>query len=236
MIASQVMMPTNEYILSGFNKKYGQSALLIDGGYDSDIGIYHYQIHKINKYDKVNGKVFLENIGSYVPDEQGNLPFNMKYGFSFFEGCQHKGVPFYPISRSTVARISIEYKQTSYTAYGGCSSCENIFERFWVKSFDNLLKNCPQESLSVKDLVISEIKKLSNIAVMRDYSRNWVYYKFMDKVQTIDQKINNEILQNTPYYYSSQLAYNQFSWGLVQSSTKDKKKDDERLFDSFYRV
>lgn len=206
-------------LIDEFNQRYSLSCSIFSNYWKTGVSIYSF--HEVSSIDERRGTVSISLKGYYADNEC----YLHAKGFNVSSEDDVIST-IYPVSNNELTG-SVgwgEFKAINLPANGRSYKSTHLIKRYWAKNLDAIKYDYPEKHEEIKVLVISEIKKLADVAVVRGYARGWVYHKFWVKVNQLDKIINENILLDTEYYFSSIFAYNQFSDDYVVPSKKEREK------------
>lgn len=210
-------------LLNAFNSNYDKYATIYKKQYEHDLdGAYTISFYEMltEQPDPSLGFYKVKLVGGY----HGGPYYEDSYtdvvsGFFITNGREEKG---YPISHNkiSIGELRVDYKSTKFDL--------NIFEstkklnRFWISDLEIIKNKYPELAQQVQERIEAYISYLAGIQKQHGYKSTWVYYRFQEKLLSMNILVNGEILKNTCYFYSSQAHYNSASHKLISLSERER--------------
>lgn len=211
--------------LNDFNQKFSTKATLcsdMEVGWDLDgcsKWLFYEQLEDQRK--ATLGQVLYRCLGSLCTG-----PYYASKGMEGFRlYCSETSREhiFYPLSNySATRRIDIGYRSSKLRGVEVRSTVS--FERWWIRSFSELQKSCPDEAALVYQFLIEEIRCLGNAARSGGHKSGWVYHQFVAKQDYFEKRINYDFLVYTSYIFDPILFYNKFSYKLVSLTRSEAQE------------
>jgi hypothetical protein len=192
-----------------------------------DLGIDH-KVFKFYKCcetpsSRIGGIEVIE-IGVY---RQGDF-FKGSVGFSLL--LPQRQLTLFPISeRKFFDSLIINYQDTHFYGYGQ-GYYESLFEcpRYWTVKEENIIEQYPEEWNQISSLCLGHIRRLSQIGKEKDYKSGWMWHQY--RKLNLDKTINDLILKETEFYYSSEIFYNKFSGEFFYISSLEREELEQRRY------
>lgn len=179
-------------------------------------------------YKKTLEKNVYNLLGFYRKGRQGfiNSPLSVVYKNKIDPRTE-----VYPITVDRAVGKLYTSWRTHFEKHYFYTGLPNEFDRYWIDEESLIQDKFPDKWERISDLCLQKIKELAWIGKTKDYKSAWVYHKYRDTKLT--ETINNSILNDTCFYYSSEIFYHRFSSPFMYFSSKEKKEFDNRHWDDF---
>lgn len=201
----------SKQLLKEFNQKYSLNVPIViqtnfHGDLTPDDEEWLFYDIKTHEYLTSTGKCYIEDIGCFRTGPY--FKQSKAEGFTLFKLNSNKEI--FPVSANSFTfHIYIDYKAKKFSYHVDYIFKENLFKRWWIDDLNIIKLQYPEKAETIKCLCSDRIKELNNIAETKNYKRGWIYYHYnSEKMNNI---INQQILNNTCFYYNSMIFYNQFA-------------------------
>ncbi|WP_393935176.1 hypothetical protein [Aeromonas rivipollensis] len=166
------------------------------------------------------GTVLYQYIGSYNVgphyEKEGTAGFRLSSQTNSIDR-------FFPLSSNEATRrLDIGYR--SHWLGGSCAFSSIPFKRWWVDSFKTLCANVPAQAELVSSFLTREIEVLAETARNKGHRSGWVYNRFIDKLEYLSMRLNQEFLDSTNYILHPELFFNVVSNNVVSLNEQEKKE------------
>lgn len=84
--------------------------------------------------------------------------------------------------------------------------------------------NVPAQAELVNSFLTREIEVLAEVARQKGYRSGWVYNRFIDKLEYLSLRVNQEFLVTTNCFFKPELFFNEFSHNLISFNEQEKKE------------
>lgn len=209
-------------LLNAFNSNHNKCATIYKKQYEYDLdGAYTISFYEMltEQPDPSLGFYKVKLVGGYHGGSYYEDAYtDVEPGFFVTNGKEEKG---YPINHNqiSIGALSVGYKSTKFIL--------NTFEstkklnRFWISDLSIIKNKHPELAQQVQEKIDGYISYLARIQKQHGYKSTWVYYRFQEKLLSMNIMVNGEILKNTCYFYSSQAHYNSASHKLISLSERE---------------
>lgn len=217
-------MDTYSEIINEFNSRFSTNASLCE---DLKVGWDLGDCRSFALYQLVEdqrsvpfGTVLYHHIGSYntgeVYEAEGTAGFRLSSRLDSIE-------KFFPLSSNEATRrLDIGYR--SPWLGGSCAFSSIPFKRWWVDSFKTLCANVPAQAELVSSFLTREIEVLADKARKNNDKSGSVYKCFVERLEYLSLRVNQEFLDSTNYILHSELFFNVVSNNLVSLNEQEKKE------------
>ncbi|WP_324043469.1 hypothetical protein [Aeromonas dhakensis] len=217
-------MDTYSEIINEFNSTFSTNASLCE---DLKVGWDLGDCRSFALYQLVEdqrsapfGTVLYHHIGSYnigeVYEAEGTSGFRLSSRLVSIE-------KFFPLSSNEATRrLDIGYR--SHWLGGSCAFSSLPFKRWWVDSFKTLCTNVPAQAELVNSFLTREIEVLADKARKNNDKSGSVYKCFVERLEYLSLRVNQEFLDSTNYILHPELFFNVVSNNLVSLNEQEKRE------------
>lgn len=211
-------------LLNEFNLQMSTNATLI---HQTNFGDDLYDHWEWSFYEKTSSKNVYNLVGFC---RKGNLFDEERIeGFTSALDARKPTVEVYPIALNEAVGQLYSPWYSRFQKRWFYKGFPNEFDRYWIDEESLIQDKFPDKWEKINQLCLREIKRLAHIGKSKDYKSAWVYHKYKDT--NLTEIINNLILRDTCFYYSSEIFYHRFSSPFMYSSSKERKEFDGRHYD-----
>lgn len=209
-------------IIDEFNSIFSANVSLCEDlkiGWDLD-GCRSFYLYRLvdDQRSAPFGTVLYQYIGSYNVgphyEKEGTAGFRLSSQTNSIDR-------FFPLSSNEATRrLDIGYR--SPWLGGSCAFSSIPFKQWWVHSYKNLCSDYPKQAEMVHEFLTREIVSLAETARKNGYRSGWVYNRFIDKLEYLSLRVNQEFLVTTNFFFKPELFFNEFSHNWVSFNEQEK--------------
>ncbi len=211
-------------IIDEFNSIFSANVSLCEDlkiGWDLD-GCRSFYLYRLvdDQRSAPFGTVLYQYIGSYNVgphyEKEGTAGFRLSSQTNSIDR-------FFPLSSNEATRrLDIGYR--SPWLGGSCAFSSIPFKRWWVDSFKTLCTNVPAQAELVNSFLTREIEVLADKARKNNDKSGSVYKCFVERLEYLSLRVNQEFLDSTNYILHPELFFNVVSNNLVSLNEQEKRE------------